>query len=110
LNGMAMRVPTPTGSVVDLTVELEKGANVDEINAAFEQAASEAPLQGYLSYASDPIVLQDIVGDPSSCIFDAGATYEVGGNFVKVLGWYDNEWGYSNRTADLMKIMADMGL
>ncbi len=110
LNGMAMRVPTPTGSVVDLTVELEEGGSVDEINAAFEQAASEAPLEGYLSYASDPIVLQDIVGDPSSCIFDAGATYEVGGNFVKVLGWYDNEWGYSNRTADLMKIMADMGL
>ncbi|MFW5866817.1 MAG: type I glyceraldehyde-3-phosphate dehydrogenase [Armatimonadota bacterium] len=110
LNGMAMRVPTPTGSVVDLTVELEKGAGVDEINAAFEQAASEAPLQGYLTYASDPIVLQDIVGDPSSCVYDAGATYEVGGNFVKVLGWYDNEWGYSNRTADLMKIMADMGL
>jgi glyceraldehyde 3-phosphate dehydrogenase len=110
LNGMAMRVPTPTGSVVDLTVELEKDGSVDEINAAFEKAASEAPLQGYLSYASDPIVLQDIVGDPSSCVYDAGATYEVGGNFVKVLGWYDNEWGYSNRTADLMKKMADMGL
>ncbi|MFW6156975.1 MAG: type I glyceraldehyde-3-phosphate dehydrogenase [Armatimonadota bacterium] len=110
LNGMAMRVPTPTGSVVDLTVELEKGASVDEINAAFEKAASEAPLAGYLSYAHDPIVLQDIVGDPSSCVFDPGTTYEVGGNFVKVLGWYDNEWGYSNRTADLMKKMSDLGV
>jgi len=110
LNGMAMRVPTPTGSVVDLTVELEKGASVDEINAAYEAAAADGPLADYLSYASDPIVLQDIVGDPSSCVYDSGATYEVGGNFVKVLGWYDNEWGYSNRTADLMKKMADMGL
>jgi len=110
LNGMAMRVPTPTGSVVDLTVELDKSASVDDINAAFKAAASEAPLQGYLSYTEDPIVLQDIVGDPSSCVFDAGSTYEVGGNFVKVIGWYDNEWGYSNRTADLMKKMADMGV
>ncbi|MGI5819187.1 MAG: type I glyceraldehyde-3-phosphate dehydrogenase [Armatimonadota bacterium] len=110
LNGMAMRVPTPTGSVVDLTVELEKSASVDDVNAAFEQAAGSAPLQGYLSYASDLIVLQDIVGDPSSCVYDANATYEVGGNFVKILGWYDNEWGYSNRTADLMKKMADLGL
>jgi glyceraldehyde 3-phosphate dehydrogenase len=110
LNGMAMRVPTPTGSVVDMTVELEEDAGVDAVNGAFEQAASEGPLAGYLTYASDPIVLQDIVGDPSSCIFDGGSTYEVGGNFIKVLGWYDNEWGYSNRTADLMKIMADKGL
>ena len=110
LNGMAMRVPTPTGSVVDLTVELEEKTNVDDVNEAFEKAASEGPLAGYLSYAHDPIVLQDIVGDPSSCVFDPGSTYEVGGNFVKVLGWYDNEWGYSNRTADLMKKMADLGV
>ncbi len=110
LNGYAMRVPTPTGSVLDLTCELEKSASVDEVNAAFKQAASSAPLQGYLAYTEDDIVLMDIVGDPSSCVFDAGGTYEVGGNFVKILGWYDNEWGYSNRTADLMKQMADLGM
>ncbi len=110
LDGMAMRVPTATGSVVDLTVELEKAADVDAVNAAFKQAASEGSLEGYLSYTEDLIVLQDIVEDPSSCVFDAGATYEVGGDFIKVLGWYDNEWGYSNRTADLMVKMADMGV
>jgi len=110
LNGFAMRVPTPTGSVVDLTCELEKDASVDEVNAAFKAAASSAPLQGFLSYTEDDIVLMDIVGDPSSCVFDAGGTYEVDGNFIKILGWYDNEWGYSNRTADLMKKMADMGV
>ncbi len=110
LNGMAMRVPTATGSVVDMTVELEDKPGVDAVNAAFEQAAAEGPLADYLGYAADPIVLQDIVGDPASCTFDPGSTYEVGGNFIKVLGWYDNEWGYSNRTADLMKKMADLGL
>mgnify|MGYP001049618274 FL=1 len=110
LDGYAMRVPTPTGSVVDLSVELGKAASKDEINAAFKAAASQAPLQGYLTYTEDEIVLQDIVGDPSSCVFDAGGTYVVDGNFVKVLGWYDNEWGYSNRTADLMMKMAQMGL
>ncbi|MGC9319466.1 MAG: type I glyceraldehyde-3-phosphate dehydrogenase, partial [Armatimonadota bacterium] len=110
LNGMAMRVPTPTGSVVDLTVELEEQAGRDEVNAAFEAAASDGPLAGYLAYTEEPIVLQDIVGHPASCIFDADSTYEIGGDFIKVLGWYDNEWGYSSRTADLIKRMADMGL
>ena len=107
MNGIAMRVPTPTGSISDVTVELQKSTSVDEINAAFEAAATEGPLAPYLEYTEDPIVLQDIVGNPASCVFDAGLTYEVGGNFVKVCGWYDNEWGYSNRTADMMKMMGD---
>ncbi len=109
LDGMAMRVPTPTGSLVDLTVELEKSVDVDAVNAAFK-AAAEGPLAGILEYTEDPIVLQDIVGNPASCIFDSKLTSVIDGNFVKVLGWYDNEWGYSNRTADLMVKMADMGL
>ena len=110
LDGMAMRVPTATGSVVDLTAELENDVSKDEVNAAFKAAASEAPLAGYLTYTEDLIVLQDIVEDPASCVFDAGATYEIGGNFIKVLGWYDNEWGYSNRTADMMVKMAELGI
>jgi len=107
MNGIAMRVPTPTGSISDVTVELEKGTTVDDINAAFKAAADDGPLAPYLEYTEDPIVLTDIVGDPASCIFDAGLTYMVGDNFAKVCGWYDNEWGYSNRIADLIKLMAD---
>lgn len=108
MHGYAMRVPTPTGSVTDLTVELEKNASVEEINAAFK-AAAEGALQGILDYTEDPIVLADIVGDPHSCIFDALSTTVIDGNFVKVLGWYDNEWGYSNRTAELLKMMGEKG-
>ncbi len=109
LDGMAIRVPTPTGSLVDLTVEVETATDPDAINAAFK-AAADGPMAGILEYTEDPIVLQDIVGDPASCVFDADLTSVIGGTFVKVLGWYDNEWGYANRTADLMKKMADMGL
>ena len=100
LDGYAMRVPVPTGSATDLTVELKKTATRDEINAVVK-AAAEGPLKGILQYTEDPIVSTDIVTDPSSCIFDASLTI-VNGNMVKVLGWYDNEWGYSNRIVDLV--------
>jgi glyceraldehyde 3-phosphate dehydrogenase len=100
LDGYAMRVPVPTGSATDLTVELAKEATAAEINAAMK-AASQGELKGYLSYTEDPIVSSDIVTDPSSCIFDSGLT-KVIGNQVKIVGWYDNEWGYSNRLVDLI--------
>jgi glyceraldehyde 3-phosphate dehydrogenase len=101
LDGLSVRVPTPDGSLTDFTVELAKEATVEQINAAFKKAA-ETDLRGILEYSEDPLVLQDIVGNPASCIFDAGTTNVVGGNLVKVLGWYDNEWGYANRCVDLI--------
>ena len=107
MHGIAMRVPTPTGSVTDLTVTLSKSASADAINAAFKAAADSGPLAPYLEYTEEPIVLADVVGDPASCIFDADLTTVLGDNFAKVVGWYDNEWGYSNRSAELMKIIAD---
>jgi glyceraldehyde 3-phosphate dehydrogenase len=100
LDGFAMRVPVPTGSATDLTVELAKEATAEQINAAMKKAA-DGPLKGYLSYTEDPIVSSDIVTDPSSCIFDAQLTKAIG-TTVKVVGWYDNEWGYSNRLVDLV--------
>jgi glyceraldehyde 3-phosphate dehydrogenase len=103
LDGYAMRVPVPTGSATDLTVELAKEATAAEINAAMKAAANGA-LKGYLSYTEDPIVSSDIVTDPSSCIFDSGLT-KVIGNQVKIVGWYDNEWGYSNRLVDLVGLV-----
>ena len=104
LDGYAMRVPVPTGSVTDLTVELAKEASAAEINAAMKAAATSGPLKGYLTYTEDPIVSSDIVTDPSSCIFDSGLT-KVVGTTAKVVGWYDNEWGYSNRLVDLIKLV-----
>lgn len=103
LDGYALRVPIPTGSATDLTVTLSKAATVEEINAAYK-AAAEGPLAGILRYSDDPIVSADIVTDPASCIYDAPLT-KVIGNQVKVVGWYDNEWGYSNRLADLVKLV-----
>ncbi|MCK5450651.1 MAG: type I glyceraldehyde-3-phosphate dehydrogenase [Candidatus Omnitrophica bacterium] len=105
LNGMAMRVPVKDGSVVDLVVELKKGTTAEEINAAMK-AAAESELKGILEYTEDPIVSIDVVGNPYSCVFDAQATMTIGGNLVKVVGWYDNEWGYSNRVVDLIKKLA----
>jgi glyceraldehyde 3-phosphate dehydrogenase len=99
LDGYALRVPVPTGSATDLTVELAREATAAEINAAMKKAA-EGSLKGILRYTEDPIVSADIVTDPASCIFDSGLT-KVIGTTVKVLGWYDNEWGYSNRLVDL---------
>ena len=106
LDGFATRVPTPDGSMVDLTVELEKNVTVEEINAAMK-AAAEGELAGILEYTEDPIVSCDIIGNPHSSIFDAGLTMVLGGegNLVKCVSWYDNEWGYSNRVKDLAKIM-----
>jgi len=103
LDGFAMRVPVPTGSATDLTVELAKEATAAEINAAIKKAA-EGSLKGFLTYTEDPIVSADIVTDPSSCIFDAQLTKAIG-TTVKVVGWYDNEWGYSNRLVDLVGLV-----
>ncbi|MFM7870573.1 MAG: type I glyceraldehyde-3-phosphate dehydrogenase [Actinomycetota bacterium] len=96
LDGTSLRVPVPTGSIVDFTVNLKKAASIEEINSAFAKAAASAPLKGVLRYTEDPIVSSDIVGDPHSSIFDAGLTMSMG-TMAKVLAWYDNEWGYSNR-------------
>ena len=99
LDGYAMRVPVPTGSATDLTVVLEREASAADINAAIK-AAAEGPMKGILEYTEDPIVSSDIVTSPASCTLDAQLTMAMG-NQVKVVGWYDNEWGYSNRLADL---------
>lgn len=106
LDGFAMRVPVITGSATDLTVELTRHVEVEEINAAFKKAAEEGPLKGYLKYSEDPIVSSDIVGDPASTIFDAPLTKSIG-QTVKIIGWYDNEWGYSSRLVDLTKLVAE---
>lgn len=103
LDGYALRVPVPTGSATDLTVEVGRETTVDEVNAAVK-AAAEGALKGYLKYTEDEIVSSDIVTDPSSCIFDSGLT-KVIGNQVKVVGWYDNEWGYSNRLVNLVELV-----
>ena len=103
LDGYALRVPIPTGSATDLTVTVGRETTVDEVNAAMK-AAANGPLNGVLSYSEDPIVSADIVTDPASCIFDAPLT-KVIGNQVKIVGWYDNEWGYSNRLVDLVKLV-----
>jgi glyceraldehyde 3-phosphate dehydrogenase len=103
LDGTSLRVPVPTGSITDLVVELSREVTKEEVNAAFKKA-SETSLKGYLHYTEDPIVSRDIVNDPHSCIFDSALTM-VQGNQVKVLGWYDNEWGYSNRLVDLTKLV-----
>ena len=105
LNGFALRVPTPVGSIVDLTVELEKPASVDRINAAMKKA-SEGNLKGILGYTEDPIVSSDVIGTTVSSLFDAGSTMVLGETFVKVCSWYDNEWGFSNRMADLATMLA----
>jgi glyceraldehyde 3-phosphate dehydrogenase len=103
LDGFAIRVPIPTGSATDLTFTAGRNTSVEEVNAAVK-AAADGPLRGYLSYNEDPIVSSDIVTDPASCIFDAPLT-KVIGDQVKVIGWYDNEWGYSNRLVDLVKLV-----
>ncbi len=103
LDGYALRVPIPTGSATDLTVTLGRETTVEEVNAAVK-AAAEGAMKGFLRYTEDEIVSSDIVTDPASCIFDAGLT-KVSGNQVKVVGWYDNEWGYSNRLVDLVGLV-----
>jgi glyceraldehyde 3-phosphate dehydrogenase len=104
LDGTALRVPVPDGSITDFTAILDREVTIDEINDAFKKAASEGPLKGIIEYAVDPIVSTDIVGSPASCVFDSDLTMTMG-NLVKVCGWYDNEWGYSNRLVDLTLIV-----
>jgi glyceraldehyde 3-phosphate dehydrogenase len=103
LDGYALRVPVPTGSMTDLTVTTSRETTVDEVNASYK-AAAEGEFKGILTYSTDPIVSTDIVTDPASCIFDSPLT-KVIGNQVKVFGWYDNEWGYSNRLVDLTRLV-----
>ncbi len=109
LHGIAFRVPTATGSVTDFVVDLGRGVTVEEVNQAFQAAAAGA-LKGILEYTEDPIVSSDVRGNPHSCIFDALSTIVMQDNMVKVMGWYDNEWGYSCRTADLCSFMSDQGI
>jgi glyceraldehyde 3-phosphate dehydrogenase len=102
LHGSAVRAPVPTGSLVDLTFVASRETTVDEVNAAFA-AAAEGPLEGILQYTEDPIVSSDIVGNPNSSIVDGGLTAIMQGTMVKVVSWYDNEWGYSNRCVDVLQ-------
>ena len=108
-DGMALRVPTPTVSIVDFVAELEKTTTAEEVNAAFK-AAAEGPLKGILGYSEEPLVSMDYKGDPRSSIVDGMSTMVIGGNMVKVVTWYDNEWAYSVRMTDLAKLLADKGL
>ncbi|MVP01258.1 MULTISPECIES: type I glyceraldehyde-3-phosphate dehydrogenase [Paenibacillus] len=109
LNGMAMRVPTPNVSVTDLVVELDKNVTVDDVNNALKEAAN-GPLKGILNYSDEPLVSSDYNGDPASSTIDSLCTMVVGDNMVKVVSWYDNEWGYSNRVLDLAAFVAKKGL
>jgi glyceraldehyde 3-phosphate dehydrogenase len=105
LDGQSLRVPVPDGSITDFTAVLQREATVEEINQAFRDASESGPLSGgILEYSTDPIVSTDILGSPASCIFDAPLTMSMG-SLVKVMGWYDNEWGYSNRLVDLVEIV-----
>ncbi|RRN76578.1 type I glyceraldehyde-3-phosphate dehydrogenase, partial [Pseudoxanthomonas sp. SGD-10] len=107
LTGMAFRVPTADVSVVDLTVRLEKPASYEDIKAAMK-AASEGELKGILGYTEDEVVSTDFLGDARTSIFDAKAGISLNDNFVKVVSWYDNEWGYSNKIVDLLQHMASL--
>jgi glyceraldehyde 3-phosphate dehydrogenase len=106
MNGTSIRVPTIDVSLVDLTVEMEKPATKEEINAAYKKAAASSRLANYLQYCDEPLVSRDFIGNPKSCIFDSLTTEVLDGNFAKVFGWYDNEWGYSNRVVDLVAYIA----
>jgi glyceraldehyde 3-phosphate dehydrogenase len=103
LHGFAVRAPVPTGSVVDLTVECNRETTVEEVNGALKAAADDGPLNGLLIYTEDPIVSSDIVKNPASSIVDSQLTAVMDGTMVKVISWYDNEWGYSNRVADVVQ-------
>jgi glyceraldehyde 3-phosphate dehydrogenase len=109
LHGLALRVPTPTVSVVDFVADLAREATVEEVNGAFKKAAA-GPLKGILEYEEEPLVSLDFKGNPASSIFDPALTIVIDGSMVKVLSWYDNEWGYSCRTADLCSLMVKKGL
>ena len=109
LNGFALRVPTPNVSLTDLVSEMEKPVTVEEVNAALKAAAA-GPLKGILAYSDEPLVSKDYNGNPHSCIIDADSTMVVDGTQLKVIGWYDNEWGYSNRVIDLIVYIGKKGL
>ena len=104
IDGVALRVPVVDGSLVDLAAVLDRAASIDEINAAFEAAASHGPLAGKLRYTNDPIVSSDVIGSPASCVFDAGLT-QASDRLVKIFGWYDNEWGYTARLVELTRLV-----
>ncbi|OAT75922.1 type I glyceraldehyde-3-phosphate dehydrogenase [Mangrovibacter phragmitis] len=110
LTGYSLRVPVPVVSIVDLSVNLKRDVTVEEVNAAFRAAASEGPMKGILGYSDEPLVSSDYRGDPRSSIIDGLSTLVIGGRMVKVLAWYDNEWGFSNRLVDLALMMARLGL
>ncbi len=106
LSGTSLRVPVPTGSITDLSAVLSRSVTVDEINAAFDAASNDKSYRGVLEYSDEPLVSADIVGNPSSCIFSAEDTMS-DGTLVKILGWYDNEWGYSNRLIDIVAFVGE---
>ena len=110
IDGMAYRVPVITGSVTDLTVKLTNKASLEDVNEAYRQASMGDSLHGILGYSDEPLVSVDYIGNPNSCTIDSLATSAVGDDFVKVVGWYDNEWGYSSRTADLANFMVEKGI
>jgi glyceraldehyde 3-phosphate dehydrogenase len=110
LDGIAMRVPVPDGSTVDLVAEIERSTTVAELNAAMRAAAGAPPLDRILEYTDEPIVSSDIIHNPHSAIFDALSTRVLGGNLVKVIAWYDNEWGYASRVVDLIDRLASLGV
>src|SRR6201993_1061116 len=107
LNGGAFRVPTPDGSITDFTAVIAKDATVDSINAAFKEASGDKSYKGVLEYTDEPLVSRDIIGNPHSCIFDSKLTLTLGNRFVKVVGWYDNEWGYSNRCVEMLAMLGE---
>ncbi|MEN0582538.1 MULTISPECIES: type I glyceraldehyde-3-phosphate dehydrogenase [Kosakonia] len=110
LTGYSLRVPVPVVSIVDLTVTLKRDVTVEEVNAAFREAAETGPLKGILGYSDEPLVSSDYQGDPRSSIIDGLSTLVIGGNLVKILAWYDNEWGFSNRLVELASLIGKRGL
>ncbi|MCD5412906.1 MAG: type I glyceraldehyde-3-phosphate dehydrogenase, partial [Dehalococcoidia bacterium] len=109
IHGLAFRVPVSTVSLIDFVADLEREVTIEEVNSAL-QAAAEGPLKGILEFCDEPLVSIDFKGNPASSIVDGLSTIVIGGNMVKVLSWYDNEWGYSCRTADMAAYMARKGL
>ena len=107
--GMAMRVPVPDGSITDMTISLEKDVTSEQVNAALREASEKSSLQGILRVTDEALVSQDIIGDPHSCIVDAQSTMVLNNRIVKILSWYDNEWGYSARLVDFAEFMTGKG-
>jgi len=106
LNGGAFRVPTPDGSVTDFAALLKNNASTEAVNAAFKEASTNESYKGVLEFSDEPLVSRDIIGNPHSCIFDSKLTLALGDKFVKVVGWYDNEWGYSNRCVQMLEMLS----